>query len=999
MRVNRLYRFALQFTVLLLAGACSSGGSNSSGQGGGQPPGSGQPPPQAEATSITLTSDAGDFIGDGRNYSYSNVDSLITVTVSGAYLRITVEGDERWTGDFQLPDSYTELEPGSYSGLERYGFHDSSVGGLQWSGEGRTCSTLTGWVVIDNVTYDETTLIGIDLQFEQQCDGGAAALHGEIHWDANDTTTPPGPVSPPPAGLWKPASGTTPTSGNYVYLKSQQGDYIGAGYSYLYKSSDSAISASGSGAHMSISVNGDEDWIGDFLGMDTLSRLQPGYYADLQEYPFSNPTKGGLSWHGEGRGCNTVTGWFVVDHVNYAGTALESIDLRFEQFCEGSTDVLHGEIHWDANDPTTPPGPVVPPPADLWEPAPGVTSATGNYVYLESDPGDFVGVGGTYLYTQANSLSQVTGTGALLSVSIKGDEDWTGKFQGMYTLSRLQVGYYGDLQAYPGNNPAKGGLTWFGEGRGCNTVTGWFVVDQVTYSGTTLQSIDLRFAQHCEGDPSVLHGAIHWDVDDPTTPPGPVVPPPAGLWEPAAGVVPATGNYVYLESDTGEYIGLGNTYLYTPYDSLFNVYVDDTGALQLFVNGDQTWSGQFQPMYNLGRFEVGYYGDLQRYPFNNPAKGGLDWYGEGRGCNNVSGWFVVDSVTYDGDTLVAIDLRFELHCGGSANALHGEIHWDANDATTPPGPVVPPPAGLWEPAAGTTPASGNYVYLESEPGDELGGGMNYLYMQANALISLDWEAANLWLQIMGDESWSASFNGMAFLSELEVGYYGNLYGNPVAGGLDWSVNGEYCGSTTGWFVIDSVTYDGSTLKAIDLRFEQHCNGGVASLHGKFHWDASDTTSPPGPVEPPPAGLWEPATGTTPTSGDYVYLESEPGDFIGAGETYLYVEGDSVLSANTTPIHLSIDVDQDWQGEFITMDTVSRFEPGYYGDLRQFVGHNPARGGLDWQNYARSCSTLTGWFVVESVNYEGDKLVGINLRFEQHCNGDSPALHGVIHWTQ
>ena len=39
------------------------------------------------------------------------------------------------------------------------------------------------------------------------------------------------------------------------------------------------------------------------------------------------------------------------------------------------------------------------------------------------------------------------------------------------------------------------------------------------------------------------------------------------------------------------------------------------------------------------------------------------------------GWFVVDAVTYVGDTLTAIDLRFEQHCEGHAPALRGEIHW------------------------------------------------------------------------------------------------------------------------------------------------------------------------------------------------------------------------------------------------------------------------------------------------------------------------------------
>jgi hypothetical protein len=120
-------------------------------------------------------------------------------------------------------------------------------------------------------------------------------------------------------------------------------------------------------------------------------------------------------------------------------------------------------------------------------------------------------------------------------------------------------------------------------------------------------------------------------------------------------------------------------------------------------------------MSSITQLELGYYGNLRRYPFHNPVRGGLDWFGEGRGCNMLTGWFVVDKVTYTGGTLSALDLRFEQHCGGNGPALHGQIHWDASDTTQPPGPIQPPP-DLWAPAPGSTPTVGNYVYLQSDPG-------------------------------------------------------------------------------------------------------------------------------------------------------------------------------------------------------------------------------------------------------------------------------------------
>lgn len=508
MALGNVVRAVTLIAGLLLLSACGGGGSSPSGNNtsGGNPP-----PREVVPTVIDLSSDQGDFVGGGLDYSYTQADSEITVTVDGAYLSIRIQGDENWNGEFQLPDSMTRLEVGTYSNLTRYPFHDAAIGGLSWYGEGRGCNTLTGSITIENVIYEGDELISIDLQFEQSCQqGGAVALRGDIHWDRDDTTAPPGPAAVP-AGLWTPAAGATPATGNYVYLESQAGDYIGGGASYLYTLATAQITVDVDSARLSVTVNGNEWWSGDFQGMNSISRMEAGYYGDLQRYPFHNPVKGGLSWSGEGRGCNTLTGWFVVDSVTYDGTTLMAIELRFEQHCEGGGPALNGKIFWDINDDTGAPGPVEPP-AGLWEPPVGATPADGTYVYLESEVGDWVGAGNNYLYTQADTLFTVNAPNAHFDIRVDGAESWRGNFQAMDSIARLEVGYYGNLQRYPFHNPAIGGLSWSGEGRGCNTLTGWFVVDSVTYDGNTLMAIELRFEQHCEGGEPALNGSLRWNA-------------------------------------------------------------------------------------------------------------------------------------------------------------------------------------------------------------------------------------------------------------------------------------------------------------------------------------------------------------------------------------------------------------------------------------------------------------------------------------------------------
>jgi hypothetical protein len=301
-------------------------------------------PAKPTPNSIRLQSDAGDYIGGGSTYNYTQATAIISVSTTIGHLSVRVSGDQSWWADMVTPAGMP-LQVGTYSNLTRYPFNQAATGGLSWYGEGRGCNTLTGSFTIDSITYVDAKLTTIDLRFEQHCEGGIAALRGTIHWRADDTTGPPGPVDPIPAGLWRPDPAFTPSSGNYVFLVSDPGDYIGQGVFDAYAPPKTTIVLTASGSHISVSVAG---WSGDFVAMLGTIPMKVGYYGDLRRYPFHNPLKGGLDWSGNGRGCNTLTGWFAVDRVVYTGTALTALDMRFEQHCEGATPALRGAIHWSA---------------------------------------------------------------------------------------------------------------------------------------------------------------------------------------------------------------------------------------------------------------------------------------------------------------------------------------------------------------------------------------------------------------------------------------------------------------------------------------------------------------------------------------------------------------------------------------------------------------------------------------------------------------------------
>lgn len=516
------------------------------------------------------------------------------------------------------------------------------------------------------------------------CGGGSSNSAGTTNTGANTAIASGGSAGqalvqvapalqyPIPDGAWSAPSGATPATGNYIYLQSDNGDYIGSGRTLLYTNADSVITATNNGLKINAAVQGNQSWNGGFLLPSAAGSLQAGYFQNLTRTPFADPAVGGVEWSGEGRGCNQIKGWVIIDKVELTGTAISALDLRFEQHCEGGAPALHGQIHWNKSDTGGQTGGPQTIPANLWQAAVGAVPATGNYMYLESRPGDYVGAGKTYTYTQSNASLKLNTQTGFLGVNVTGDQNWTGSFKGMKDMSQLAVGYYPGLSRYPFNNPVLGGLDWSGDGRGCNNLNGWFAVDKISYSGATLTAVDLRFEQYCDGSTVPLRGQLHWVANDTTTPPGPQIPVPANLWKPADSFVPPAGNFIYLVSDSGDYIGGGRTQLLTPATTSFTSISNLTAAWRIGAGG---WWGNFVGMNSLSQLKPGYYADLQRYPFHNPVRGGMDWSGNGRGCNKLTGWFVVDNVSYALGELTSIDLRFEQHCEGNTPALRGAIHW------------------------------------------------------------------------------------------------------------------------------------------------------------------------------------------------------------------------------------------------------------------------------------------------------------------------------------
>ena len=452
------------------------------------------------------------------------------------------------------------------------------------------------------------------------------------------------------------------------------------------------------------------------------------------------------------------------------------------------------------------------------------------------------------------------------------------------------------------------------------------------------------------------------------------------------------GSFLIVRSDPGDPAGVGATYAYSPADALFEVDSggSDPNLLIMSVAGDIHWSGTLRFSGASRPIQPGTY--LLASGSLNAPDGSFSWNGSNGGCPSSQTQFTVDSVSYSGGNLSAIDLHFDQVCTGASAALHVQLHWRASDTTQPPGPINPPPP-VWRAPAGATPTSGNYIYLESDAGDPLGKGAKTTLTQANAIFSISSSTSyRLNLDVKADDDIHAVFTGLTTQAQLSPGYYGRLQtwpaSNPAIGSMDWGQGGRGCNSNNGWFVIDAVRYSGTTIAAVDARFELHCDNLPAALRGQIHWAPGDLSVPPGPIDPPP-DLWTAPAGATPASGNYVYLNSDVGDFPGGGLIYLMTAANSTFSVTASGANVQIVASAGFGGQFVGMNTVGLLQPGYYAGLKRFPFNNPTKGGMDVGVNGFGCNTLMGWFIVDRVSYSGTALTSIDLRFEQHCEGATP----------
>ncbi len=112
---------------------------------------------------------------------------------------------------------------------------------------------------------------------------------------------------------------------------------------------------------VSISYQGGDWWDFEFAApsYDPVSntndgqQLKVGFYDKAQRFPFNSPTRPGLSVSGNGRGNNTLSGWFRVLEIDHGlNGELNRFAVDFRQYDESSTmsgPSLYGSLRFNSS--------------------------------------------------------------------------------------------------------------------------------------------------------------------------------------------------------------------------------------------------------------------------------------------------------------------------------------------------------------------------------------------------------------------------------------------------------------------------------------------------------------------------------------------------------------------------------------------------------------------------------------------------------------------------
>jgi hypothetical protein len=137
-------------------------------------------------------------------------------------------------------------------------------------------------------------------------------------------------------------------------------------------------------------------------------------------------------------------------------------------------------------------------------------------------------------------------------------------------------------------------------------------------------------------------------------------------------------NVLYYSSQAGDYIGQGQDVTFTGADGSFSVSAGSSTLRAGFIAPGWThWWFLILGTANGAALQAGAYEGAQRFPSGGHPQ--LEFYGDGRGCNTITGRFDVLEIVRDASGAVTqLAVNWEQHCEGGVPALLGQIRYNSS---------------------------------------------------------------------------------------------------------------------------------------------------------------------------------------------------------------------------------------------------------------------------------------------------------------------------------
>jgi len=388
------------------------------------------------ATFFTYNSQPGDYIGQGITQTFTPADGTFTVQGNPRGVQVsfhTADYSSDWNLSFGPPSGQGLIHE-EYEGAQRFAFHSPTAPGLEVTGDGRGCNTLTGRFLVSEAVFASTgTVQKLAIDFEQHCEGAPPALYGSVRFNSAVLAVPR--VSIEDSTALKGSAGTSDAS-VIVSLCLPSAQSVTAQYA----------TQDGTG------VQGT-----DYVASSGAVSFQPGTTAQSITIPIIGDRLA--------RGNKT----FLVRITNPQGAPL--------------SDGLAIVTILDPNVPLT-------------------------VLAMYGQPGDYISPGLLLLTVADGTFTPSRNYDNGVSIAVQTSDSWELDFAAP-NKTPLTPGAYENAQRFPFQMQGFPGLSVYGAGRGCNTLSGRFDVLQATYAPNgNVQNFSADFEQHCEGANQALFGSI-----------------------------------------------------------------------------------------------------------------------------------------------------------------------------------------------------------------------------------------------------------------------------------------------------------------------------------------------------------------------------------------------------------------------------------------------------------------------------------------------------------